>query len=58
MPGRCVGTATEEHDGEPLDQKMARLAATFSDQLTESACLEAAIRQNPARPEYPLKPLA
>ena len=54
-PGRYVGAAAQEDDGEPFDQKMARLTATLSDQFAESARFEAAIRQNLAGLGYPLK---
>ena len=54
-PGRYVGAAAQEDDGEPFDQKMARLTATLSDQFAESDRLEAAIRQNLAGLGYPLK---
>lgn len=54
-PGRYVGAAAQEDDGEPFDAKMARLTATLSEQFAESARLEAAIRQNLAGLGYPLK---
>jgi type I restriction enzyme M protein len=54
-PGRYVGAAAQEDDGEPFDQKMARLTTTLSEQFAESARLEAAIRQNLAGLGYPLK---
>jgi type I restriction enzyme M protein len=54
-PGRYVGAAAQEEDGEPFDDKMARLTATLSDQFAESARLEAAIRRNLAGLGYPLK---
>ncbi len=54
-PGRYVGAAAQEDDGEPFEEKMARLTATLSDQLAESARLEAAIRKNLAGLGYPLK---
>ncbi|WP_295641866.1 class I SAM-dependent DNA methyltransferase [uncultured Methylibium sp.] len=54
-PGRYVGAAVQEDDGEPFEQKMARLTATLSNQLAESARLEAAIRKNLAGLGYPLK---
>ena len=55
-PGRYVGAAAQEDDGEPFDQKMARLTATLSEQFAESARLEAAIRHNLAGLGYPLQP--
>jgi type I restriction enzyme M protein len=45
-PGRYVGAAEVEDDGEPFEQKMKRLAATLEEQFTGSAKLEKAIRQN------------
>jgi type I restriction-modification system DNA methylase subunit len=54
-PGRYVGAAAQEDDGEPFDQKMTRLTATLSDQFAESDRLESAIRQNLAGLGYPLK---
>jgi type I restriction-modification system DNA methylase subunit len=53
-PGRYVGAAAQE-EGEAFEDKMARLTATLSDQFTESARLEAAIRKNLAGLGYPLK---
>ena len=54
-PGRYVGAAAQEDDGEPFDEKMARLTATLSEQFAESARLEVAIRQNLAGLGYPLQ---
>ncbi len=45
-PGRYVGAAAAEDDGEPFEQKMKRLTATLEEQFTESARLEKAIRAN------------
>ena len=45
-PGRYVGAAEIEDDGEPFEQKMKRLTATLEEQFAESAKLEKAIRQN------------
>ncbi len=45
-PGRYVGAADVEDDGEAFDQKMKRLTATLEEQFAESARLEKAIRQN------------
>lgn len=53
-PGRYVGAAAQEDDGEPFEEKMARLTATLSEQFAESARLEAAIRRNLAGLGYPL----
>ena len=54
-PGRYVGAAAQEDDGEAFEDKMARLTATLSEQFTESARLEVAIRKNLAGLGYPLK---
>jgi type I restriction enzyme M protein len=45
-PGRYVGAAEIEDDGEPFEQKMNRLTATLEEQFAESAKLEKAIRGN------------
>ena len=45
-PGRYVGAADVEDDGEPFEQKMKRLTETLEAQFAESAKLEKAIRQN------------
>jgi type I restriction enzyme M protein len=45
-PGRYVGAAEEEGDGEPFAEKMSRLTAQLSEQFTESALLEEQIKQN------------
>ena len=45
-PGRYVGAAEMEDDGEPFEQKMKRLTETLETQFAESAKLEKAIRQN------------
>jgi type I restriction enzyme M protein len=45
-PGRYVGAADVEDDGEPFEEKLKRLTATLEEQFTESAKLEKAIRQN------------
>ena len=45
-PGRYVGAEDVEDDGEPFEEKMARLVATLEEQFAESARLEAAIREN------------
>jgi type I restriction enzyme M protein len=51
-PGRYVGAADVEDDGEPFEEKMARLTATLQEQFAESARLEAVIRQNLSRLGY------
>jgi type I restriction enzyme M protein len=45
-PGRYVGAAEVEDDGEPFAEKMQRLTATLEAQFAESAKLEQAIREN------------
>lgn len=45
-PGRYVGAADVEDDGEPFPEKMARLANTLGEQFAESARLEKKIRGN------------
>ncbi|MDR3190908.1 MAG: type I restriction-modification system subunit M [Lactobacillaceae bacterium] len=44
-PGRYVGLAEVEDDGEPFEEKMARLTSELSSQFKESAKLEDDIRQ-------------
>ncbi|MCC7547931.1 MAG: SAM-dependent DNA methyltransferase [Burkholderiales bacterium] len=45
-PGRYVGAEAKEDDGEPLEEKMKRLAATLREQQAEAARLDAAIAAN------------
>lgn len=45
-PGRYVGAAAQEDDGEPFAEKMARLAALWRQQRAEAARLDAAIEAN------------
>jgi type I restriction enzyme M protein len=45
-PGRYVGAEEVEDDGEPFEDKMARLVATLDEQFKESAKLEKMIRKN------------
>jgi len=45
-PGRYVGAAAEEDDGEPFAEKMARLTGQLSEQFAKSAELEQEIRKN------------
>jgi type I restriction enzyme M protein len=54
-PGRYVGAAAQEDDGEPFEDKMARLTARLSEQFAEGASLEAAIRRNLVRLGYTLE---
>jgi type I restriction enzyme M protein len=51
-PGRYVGAAEQEADGEPFEEKMARLTAQLDVQFGESARLEKVIRENLARLGY------
>jgi type I restriction enzyme M protein len=45
-PGRYVGAAEIEDEGEPFEEKMPRLVAELEAQFAESAKLEKAIRNN------------
>ncbi len=45
-PGRYVGAADVEDDGEPFEEKMPRLVAELNAQFAESAKLEHAIKAN------------
>ena len=45
-PGRYVGAAEQEEDGEPFDQKMKRLTALLKQQQDEGAKLDAGIARN------------
>ena len=45
-PGRYVGVKAQEEDGEPFDDKMARLSAEWREQQAEAANLDAAIAEN------------
>jgi len=45
-PGRYVGAAAQEDDGEPFAEKMARLSAQWRAQREEAARLDAAIERN------------
>jgi len=45
-PGRYVGTADAEDDGEPFDEKMKRLTAQLAKQQAESARLDKVIVQS------------
>jgi type I restriction enzyme M protein len=45
-PGRYVGATEQEDDGEPFEEKMARLSAQWREQQQEAARLDAAIAAN------------
>ncbi len=45
-PGRYVGAVPREDDGEPFEEKMARLAAQWREQRTEAERLDAEIEAN------------
>ena len=45
-PGRYVGAAEEEDDGEPFAEKMARLTAQLKEQFEQSDRLESEIKKN------------
>ncbi len=45
-PGRYVGAAEQEDDGEPFEEKMLRLSALWREQRTRAAKLDAAIEAN------------
>ena len=51
-PGRSVGAADVEGDGEPFEDKLARLTAELETQFAESTRLEDAIRRNLERLGY------
>ena len=54
-PGRYVGIADEEDDGEPFEEKMQRLTSELSDLFAESHKLEAGIREKLAGIGYNIK---
>ena len=45
-PGRYVGAAPQEDDGEPFEEKMARLTAQWREQQAEAQQLDAEIAAN------------
>jgi len=51
-PGRYVGAAEQEEDGEPFDQKMKRLTALLKQQQEEGARLDQQISENLRRLGY------
>ena len=48
-PGRYVGMAPQEDDGEPFEEKMARLSAKWREQQAEARRLDSEIEANLAR---------
>ena len=48
-PGRYVGVVPQAEDGEPFEDKMARLTSQWREQQAEAARLDAAIEKNLAR---------
>ena len=48
-PGRYVGAAPQEDDGEPFQEKMSRLTAQWREQQAEALRLDAEIEANIAR---------
>ena len=52
MPGRYVGTETEEDDGIPFDDKMKALTAKLAEQFARGRKLESLIRENLKRIGY------
>ena len=53
-PGRYVGAAAEEDDGEPFADKMARLTGQLKKQFEENERLEGQIKENLAGLGYDL----
>ncbi len=51
-PGRYVGAAEVEDDGEPFAEKMERLSGELAEQFAEGARLEAEIKRNLGRLGY------
>ena len=50
-PGRYVGAADVEDDGEPIEEKIARLTKELYAQFDESARLAAVVREQLGRVE-------
>ena len=48
-PGRYVGAAPQEEDGEPFEEKMSRLSSQWREQQAEAQRLDTAIEANLAR---------
>ena len=57
-PGRYVGIAETEDDGEPFEEKMARLTSELSDLFEQSHKLEDEIRKQLGRIGYKIWLLA
>ncbi len=55
-PGRYVGAAPQEDDGEPFEDKMARLTKQWREQQAEARRLDAAIEENLARLGFLTRP--
>ena len=51
-PGRYVGAAPREDDGEPIEDKMKRLVAQLREQQAEGARLDEAILENLGKPGF------
>jgi type I restriction enzyme M protein len=51
-PGRYVGAAEREDDGEPFEEKILRLTTQLNEQFAESTRLERMIRNNLKWLEY------
>lgn len=51
-PGRYVGLAAQEDDGEPFEEKMTRLTNQLSEQYAKSKELEGQVRQALGRIGY------
>ena len=54
--GRYVGAEPQEDDGEPFEEKMARLTRQWREQQAEARRLDAAIEENLARLGFSTKP--
>lgn len=52
LENKLWSAADVEDDGEPFEEKMARLTATLQEQFAESARLEAIIKKNLAKLGY------
>lgn len=56
-PGRYVGSAVVEDDGEPVDVRIARLRATLAEQFAESQRLAEVVQKHLAELELPEIPV-